>query len=325
MTCRFGVIADVQYVDHDDAWDFHHVQRRHYRHALRVATRAGRAFAAAAVDFVLQLGDIVDARNDVLDAAGRTAALDAALRAVSADGALAVHSVLGNHELSLFERSETAKLLHVPKDVPFRAFDAAGGRLRVLLLDAFCESVLAPVGGADAVEAAYARLAQHNSNNVRSNKVDWVAGLKGVERRWLPYNGAHGQAQLDFVAHELDECIAKGQRALVCTHVPLHPEACEPCTLAWDYDEMLAIFHSKTIGDGSRSVVAAVFAGHDHDGGNCVDEKHILHKTLISPLLCTDETPDGVPPQDAYLLCELTDNKLKISGVGLESDAEVDL
>lgn len=45
---------------------------------------------------------------------------------------------------------------------------------------------------ASASQAALCYLERHNPNNLRGRGVNWMAGLEGVERRYLPYNGALG-------------------------------------------------------------------------------------------------------------------------------------
>lgn len=89
----------------------------------------------------------------------------------------------------------------------------------------------------------------HNPNDVRSRMVDWLAGLKGEERRFVPYNGALGQKvryvvcfcvvfdalwclqQREWLAKELDcDC-----RVIVATHVPFFPGSCAPECLSWDF------------------------------------------------------------------------------------------
>jgi hypothetical protein len=78
---RFGVIADVQYADVDDAYNFSRTEVRGYRGSLVCLKNAVDAWNAAAptaaVSFVANLGDIIDQRNE---ASGKSrTALDAVL------------------------------------------------------------------------------------------------------------------------------------------------------------------------------------------------------------------------------------------------------
>lgn len=81
----------------------------------------------------------------------------------------------------------------------------------------------------------------------------------GVQRRWMPYNGAHGEEQLAWLSTELAGAKAVGERVVVLTHVAVCPGACDDDTLSWDYDQVLKLLHD--VGPG---VVVAVFSGHDH-------------------------------------------------------------
>jgi hypothetical protein len=44
---------------------------------------------------------------------------------------------------------------------------------------------------------------RHNSNDILNDNVDWTAGLVGLERRWLPYNGAVSPQQLQWLRDTL--------------------------------------------------------------------------------------------------------------------------
>jgi hypothetical protein len=52
----FGAITDTQYVDMDDAHNFHMTSLRRYRNSLKMAHLAGEKFQAAEVDFIVQVG-----------------------------------------------------------------------------------------------------------------------------------------------------------------------------------------------------------------------------------------------------------------------------
>ena len=56
----FGVIADVQHADLDDAYNFHRTFMRYYRHALEKFKEAVKTWNENKVDFAVQLGDIID-------------------------------------------------------------------------------------------------------------------------------------------------------------------------------------------------------------------------------------------------------------------------
>ena len=64
----------------------------------------------------------------------------------------------------------------------------------MVALDAYDVSTLAPTS--QDPEEGFRLLADKNPNDVRRTDVDFTAGLSGVEKRWVPYNGGLGDAQL---------------------------------------------------------------------------------------------------------------------------------
>lgn len=100
----FGVIADIQYADIDDGYNFHRTRRRYYRSSLQLLRNAQESWSESAVkpEFILQLGDIIDGYNKGQDASDR--ALDTVLREFGSSP-VEVHHVWGNHEFYNFSRS----------------------------------------------------------------------------------------------------------------------------------------------------------------------------------------------------------------------------
>jgi manganese-dependent ADP-ribose/CDP-alcohol diphosphatase len=142
-----------------------------------------------------------------------------------------------------------------------------------------------------------------------------------LNRRFLPYNGAFGDAQLEWLRGELRASKSRRQRAIVCTHVPIGVGSCQDVTLNWDFDACIAVLHDKEFRcahDETRSLVVAVLAGHDHDGGSIVDEAGILHKTLVSPLICK-------PSETAFVRAELYADRLELIGIGIEKSHTIPL
>lgn len=104
---RFGLIADVQYVDADDAWDFHKKNLRRYRGSLKSVRQAAEVWSAPAapVLFVGQLGDVIDGRCAA--ECGSAVALQHVKDAMSAlNPAVPIHDCVGNHEGYNFTRED---------------------------------------------------------------------------------------------------------------------------------------------------------------------------------------------------------------------------
>ena len=140
LICKFGIISDTQYADADDSFDFHGIQKRHYRNALVVARHASAHFVEHDAAFVLQVGDLLDGKNG---AKNRDAALQTMREALQMHQ-LPCHNAVGNHELYLWTRAElrnTGLQSDPARTSWYYAFDAHD-TLRVIILDSFCESIL---------------------------------------------------------------------------------------------------------------------------------------------------------------------------------------
>lgn len=100
----FGLIADIQYADLKDGYNFHGTRKRYYRNSLHLLRNAIRHWNEEEVkpSFILQLGDIIDGFNRQHGASEE--ALQKVMdefRSCSAQ----VHHVWGNHEFYNFTRS----------------------------------------------------------------------------------------------------------------------------------------------------------------------------------------------------------------------------
>lgn len=145
----FGVIADVQYADAEDGYDFSGYRRRYYRQSLNLLRDAVEAWATERppLTFVLQLGDSIDGLN------ARSGEAEGALEQVlAALGRLPVpvHHAWGNHEFYNFSR---ARLVHTglnshPAGAGLPAGDcqayhfSPAARFRVIVLDTYDLSIL---------------------------------------------------------------------------------------------------------------------------------------------------------------------------------------
>lgn len=302
---RFGAIADVQYADVDDAWNFKQTQRRRYRGALDCLRNAVGAWSAQdpPLDFVLDLGDIID---QLCESSGDSRrALDLVL-AEFARVPVTVYHVVGNHELYNFSRGECAAL--IPNITPwYRSVRIAAG-WRMVVLDAYDINAIER-GVSETIEEGIAYLSRHNPNDLRAPRgsVDVSMGLDGAQRRFLPMGGAFRREQLRWLEAELREMRAAGERAIVLTHVPVMPEATVYGALVWNFDEALEALRSPSCG-----TVALVLAGHFHDGGYAFDAAAGTHHvTLPSPLHSSPEDPR------AHCVVEVFEDRLEILGAGL--------
>jgi len=294
----FGVIADVQWADLDDGFNFARTTRRCYRGALTQLGAAVDWWTALAEPpiFIAQLGDLIDGQN------AKRGQSESALRAALAHLSRApgrVVNLVGNHELYNFDRGELARRLGTaPGGKEFYGFSPAEG-WRVLVLDAYQEAIIGLADDDPRRQTGMRTITKHNPNDVVGG-TDWFSGMSGEERRFVPYNGGLGREQIRWLRAELSEAAAAGERVIVLSHVILHPQACDGTTMAWDYPKALEAIHSA-------GCVVAVLCGHDHKGKVHRDAHGVHHLTFCSPL---NRGSEG----HAYGLVRVHNDRLELRG-----------
>lgn len=316
MRHRIGFIADVQYADIDDVWNFMRTHKRKYRATLN-ALRNGVDWwqETDGLDFVADLGDAIDGFRNSDRAMGMHA-----IRAVMGEWnrfALArpdvpVVHLNGNHELYKFTREEltngvestgfscscpsnASNVCDKPKSIYFSLKLRPGSPWRIVVLDPYDESVMTNGGGRvgheltlenGGLHAAHTAKCQSNNPNDILKAVNYFAGLEGVESRWCPFNGGVGPDQLIWLEDVFkNACIAK-EKVILLSHVILHPEAtprgnCH--TLLWNYDKVLNLIERY-------DCVKLALYGHAHqDGYFWCPQTGVHHITVPSPLEAHDE------------------------------------
>ena len=345
---RIGLIADVQYADIDDVWNYMHTHKRKYRSTLRALANACVWWSEFDnVEIVVDLGDAIDGFRNT----DRTMGLHA-LREVMKEwnGFQAAHPetpilhLIGNHELYKFTRKELTHgventgftcscpppLQHIAdkRDSIYYSFPIRSG-WKALVLDPYDMSVMTNGGGRigheltlqnGGIHAEYTSMCQsRNPNNILDGG-NFFHELSGLESRWVPFNGGVGKEQLAWIETVLDSAHKAGERVVVFCHIILHPLATpnKDChTLLWNYDEVLALF-------AKHPCVKIVLAGHaHHEGYHKCEETGIHHITLASPL----EAPDDLV-ESTYGLLELPDEPGKharIIGKGWVSSFDLEV
>ncbi|XP_041670821.1 manganese-dependent ADP-ribose/CDP-alcohol diphosphatase isoform X2 [Cheilinus undulatus] len=310
----FGVIADIQYADMDDGFNFTRTRRRYYRSSLKLLKNALKSWGESAVkpDFILQLGDIIDGFNKNHEASDR--ALDAVLEEFSS-GPAEVHHVWGNHEFYNFSRSDLLRsrlnsTLHserslnaAPADCDLYAysFSPVPG-FTVVILDGYDVSLLGREESSDRYKDSLSLIRQHNHNEDLNCPV-----FKDLEERYTMFNGGFSKIQLQWLDSLLTSADENGEKVTVVCHLPVHPSSTTPICLAWNYDELLSILRSH------RSVVCFM-AGHDHDGGYHKDKTTGTHHLTLEGVI---ETP---PDSDAFATVSVYEDRMELRGYGRVRD-----
>jgi len=296
----FGIIADVQWADHEDGYNFAQTTVRRYRGAFRTLQRAVNWWLSLPHPplFIANLGDIIDGINAKLGHS--SLALDAALGELARLPCPAVN-IIGNHELYNFNRTELSRapwLKHGDRE--FHSFSPADG-WRVVVLDPYQIAMIGHAAYDPRHLTAVDLIGQRNPGVAAG---EWFARVEGNDKRFVPYNGGLGWEQLQWLRRQLADAAAAGERVIILCHVILHPRACGGGTMLWDFPEALEAIRSEEAG----GCVAAVFCGHDHFGRYFCDEYGVHHCTFCSPLNKGDEG-------NAFGLVRVWNERIEIRGL----------
>jgi len=214
----FGVIADVQYADTEDGYNFAKTNVRYYRTALQMLNKAVKIWNEDSLKrpkFMLQLGDIIDGKNKSLGIA--ESSLSTVLQAMS-KFAGPVYHIWGNHEFYNFGREQLLSSDLYSGNTegsiaePGRAYYMVTPHpaLRVLALDCYEISLLASLTGTKEFELASEIMKNHPNEDQNSSE-----GMVGTERRFVKYNGALSEEQLTWMEKNLEEAVQLRQNVVI--------------------------------------------------------------------------------------------------------------
>ncbi|XP_023693009.1 manganese-dependent ADP-ribose/CDP-alcohol diphosphatase isoform X2 [Paramormyrops kingsleyae] len=310
----FGVIADIQYADIDDGYNFTHTRKRYYRNSLQLLRRANEKWKTETVQpsFILQLGDIIDGFNKKYEASQK--ALDTVLTEFDRTG-IAVHHVWGNHEFYNFSRQDLITSLnsqntdfamredeikqkHPDNEQSYAYHFSPAPNFRFVVLDAYDVSLIGRQENSEQYNQALKILQEHNGNY----DLNQPPAYSGLEQRFVKFNGGFGQDQLEWLDRLLSLSDQKLEKVTIVSHLPIHPSSTDPVCLAWNYDDVLSILYSH------KSVVCFM-AGHDHDGGYHQDISGIHHLTFEGVI-------ETRPNNDAFGTVYVYEDRMKLKGNG---------
>lgn len=318
----FGIIADVQYADTVDSYNFTRTRKRYYRQSLHLFQSAIEEWnkEAQVPSFILQLGDIIDGINFQLQASD--VSLQRVLNEVGKCKA-AFHHVWGNHEFYNFSRDyltnselnskclqdhqdsvSTTRQKCVSEDsdseryyayhfCPFHSF-------RFLMVDCYDLSIIGRKPSSKKYQDSMKILKEKNPNT----DLNSPEGL--LENQFVQYNGGFSKEQLKWLDGVLTFSDENRERVVIFGHLPIHPDSTDTVCLAWNYTEMLSLLQSHTC-------VVCYIAGHDHDGGYCLDS-HGIHYITVPGII---ETPPG---SHAFGTVQVYEGSMILKGRGSVSD-----
>ena len=323
---KVGILSDIQYANMDDAADSSG-SKRYYRNALTSVEQAVSSWTLQNANCVVNLGDIIDAYNMVTDTSEQ--ALQAVLEIFSKLPAhVDVRHVLGNHcvchpvdrghlldTLGMVDGTHASTNGH--GEHGYYAFVPADG-WKLIVLDACDVSTYAWDKSHPNYRRAYDILTARSDNKLIPDSAlyrkllkakknedikegDYTGNLEGLDQRFVFYNGAVSDEQLEWFDKELEDAKAAEQNVLVFSHMPLLPGICRPGMLLWNYDAVLDTIHAH----GNR--VKGVFCGHVHHFGFKRDDCGIPHMVLPAVL-------ETAPGTDGHGMIEAHADRLIVNG-----------
>ncbi len=218
----FGIIADIQYADIDPAGN------RFYRNSIDKLKDAVSALKADSVDFLINLGDMIDK-----DFASFKPVME-----IISSSAIKTHNIAGNHDYSIDPRYK--------KMIPFISYQESEyysfiyQKFRFILLD-----------GND--------ISTYKSENKESIKEgeNLIAQVKtSGDINGMDWNGGIGSNQLKWLNLQLEEAMLNSEKVFLICHFPVFPASTHNLL---NYKEVLPVLEKYTN-------IIAWLNGHNHEG-----------------------------------------------------------
>jgi manganese-dependent ADP-ribose/CDP-alcohol diphosphatase len=319
----FGIVSDVQWAPIPDGFSFHGTPR-FYADALEKTKRAVQRFEEENVSMCVHLGDIVDAH-----AVNHQCSEEALNQVLDIFESLAPRPILhciGNHCLYNAPRHvlnkslgiNDHKIVHPGEDGhpgehsyfvcrPYKSSGSECGKYAFIVLDGYDVSILGYEAGHPHHELAKSILEEKNPNAEKNSN----AGLQGLDKRFVAFGGGISEKQISWLEKELERCQNDGEKAIVFSHLCLHPGTCVPTCLLYNYHDVLEAFRKYP------GVVQATFAGHAHADGYCFEDG--IHHRVCEAVLETQ------PGEDCHGIVSIYNDFIDIKGFGNFSSATYDL
>jgi manganese-dependent ADP-ribose/CDP-alcohol diphosphatase len=306
---KFGFIADTQYANIDDDYNFQRTKFRRHRQSLEILNAAVSVFNSEDVGFNILLGDTLDGKSAL--SKSQFQCLDDVFKHTKIQASAEFHYAFGNHEYYCFTRDELHKYLS-PHFLQQR--DQIGGscsptRLyydfspcegwRFVMVDSYDVSLIGSSSEANKKQAE-SLLASKNPNDL-SKSGGWFTNLPLQNYRYVPYNGGISLEQLGWFENVVKTSASRGEKMVMFSHQPVYAPA-KPQSVIWNAEDILSIL---------RKYGNAVLwmAGHDHDGQYAVDPMGMHHMVPPAPLECEYG-------QKAFGVMEVHDDELLMNWTG---------
>lgn len=218
----FGIITDVHHCKAQPEGS------RYFNMSLPKLSDAIASLKADSVDFLINLGDLID--RDV-------ESFEPALKIIESSGIRTWHC-LGNHDFSVDARYKRRLPLPMPGRTGYYSFTY--GSYRFIVLNGNELSTYSQTGKSG-IKKAEQYIEKLKAEGL-PNAVDW--------------NGGIGEKQLEWLSLQLDEARLKEEKVFIVCHFPVYPENNHNLL---NYREVNAIL-------GTYDNIIAWFSGHNHAG-----------------------------------------------------------
>ena len=244
--------------------------------------------------FMMDLGDLIDGKSAPLGKSQE--ALTTLTRCFAASDMPHYHCI-GNHELYNFTKKQWSSIWETGMPHRYYSFPVPTCEEWVMVvLDPYGISILGSEEGSDERKMAASILDKHNPNADQNSSND----MEGPQKRFVQYGGGLDPEQLTWLKKTLSELKQHGKKALLFTHLPLHPDGSPPNCLLWNYEEVLTILRD--------SVVKVVFSGHAHCNQHV--ERDGIHFVVCQAIL------ECSPGSSAYASVNVHSDSIHIAGHG---------
>jgi len=222
---KIGLVADPQYANKPTAG------KRNYRESLWKLEEAIDTFNYKKVDFVQNLGDVIDVDWESYDS------ILAVYNKLNPD--IENYQLLGNHDFSIDSTHMGALMEKLSMPNYYYSYSKKGWKFIVL----------------DATDYSFFSNSLHNHDTIKVNSYYENSKEKSNKHRW---NGAIGKEQQNWLKQELANAISLNQKVIIFSHLPIKPKG--NAHNLWNDFEIVDIIENS-------SNVVAFINGHNHSGG----------------------------------------------------------
>lgn len=230
---RIGIIADVQYADAEPA------NNRYYRISKERLREAYRIFKNEEVDFVINLGDLID----------KDFSSFGPVRQIIDSSGIKTYNVLGNHDYSVADSMKARVAFMSPSLMGYASVKSEG--FRFIFLNGNDMSTYSTRS------AGYISRAGKYLETLRAqgkiNAMEWNGGIAIPQMIWL-------EQQLEYA-------VKKHEKVIIACHFPVYPEDIHNLL---NYEEVLDLIKKYTN-------ILAWFSGHNHAGNyGTIGQTHFI-------------------------------------------------